>query len=76
MCVETIYTGTFFIFIGGNLFVFLLMALVSLIFLHLSKLITAKFFKHLSTGISSNVALRQVFFTVILSLATGFAVVP
>ena len=29
-------------------------------FLHLSKLITAKFFKHLS--ISSNVALRQVFY--------------
>jgi len=36
------------------------MVLVSLIFLHISKLVTAKFFKHLR--ISRNVVLRQVFY--------------
>ena len=59
MCVGIIYIGGFFIFIGGNLFVIFINGIGKLDFLHLSKLITAKFFKHLS--ISSNVVLRKVF---------------
>jgi len=60
MCAGTIYTGSFFIFIDENLFRVFINGIGKLDFLHLSKLITAKFFKHLSN--SSNVALRQVFY--------------
>jgi len=59
----------FLISIGRNMFLFLLMALTSLIFLHRSQLITAKCFKHWSS--SSNVALCQVF-TVTLCTVIGF----
>ena len=61
MGVGTIYTGSFFIFIGVNLFVYLFNGIGKLDVLHLSKLVTAKFFRHLSI-ISSNVVLRQVFY--------------
>jgi len=57
----TICTGSFFIFICGNLFVYLFNGIGKFDFLHLSKLVTAKFFKHLSI-ISSNVVFRQVFY--------------
>jgi len=47
MCVGVIYTGSFFILIGENLFVFFVNEIGKLDVLHLSKLIIAKFFKHL-----------------------------
>jgi len=60
MFVGTIHTGSFFIFMDGNLFLYLLMVLVSLIFCIFLNWSMLSLFKHLS--ISSNVVLCQVLY--------------
>jgi len=60
MLVGTVYTEKLFHFRRWESVCIFINGIGKLDFLHLSKLVPAKFFKHLS--ISSNVVLRQVFY--------------